>query len=115
MILRLSDIEVDCVIGERDYERECVQRLIVDVELEVSAKAEESDDINDTVDYVELTDIIREELQEAECKLIERAARVVCNACMFMKNVKAATVYVTKSGMTPYLGSATAVCHESID
>ena len=38
MTLRLEGLEVDCVIGERPDERDRVQRLRVDAELEVDGR-----------------------------------------------------------------------------
>ena len=72
MILGLNGIEVDCIIGDRQDERERVQRLVVDVELEVGDVAATSDELADTVDYAVLTERIREALVAAKCRMIRR-------------------------------------------
>ena len=43
MTLRLNGIDVDCVIGERPDERTRLQKLRVDVELEIPDVAAETD------------------------------------------------------------------------
>jgi dihydroneopterin aldolase len=50
MILRLNDLNVECIIGERDYERERPQTVIIDVELEIDDRSSLTDELSDTVD-----------------------------------------------------------------
>lgn len=103
---RLNGIEVDCVIGERPDERCRDQRLVVDVVLSVDATADETDELCDTVDYAALVDRIRSVLIDAKCKMIERAARLVLEACRAEPKVSYADVTVTKSGAVPCMKSA---------
>ena len=109
MKLTLNGLAVECVIGERPDERERLQRLCVDVELEIPDRAAETDDLADTVDYAALAEKIRTALVAAKCRMIERAAKVACAACLADSKVGAATVSVTKAGAVPGLASATAV------
>ena len=106
MKLELNGIDVDCIIGERPDERVRTQRLRVDVSLTVSDRAGETDELGDTVDYAALTEKIRAALVAAKCKMIERAAKVVCDLCLADAKVSAAKVRVTKSGAIPHLESA---------
>lgn len=108
MKLRLDGIEVDCIIGERPDERTRTQRLRVDVELDVPALPAETDDIRDAVDYAELSSDIRKALVAAECRMIERAAKVVCDVCRGKSNVGAVKATVTKYGAVEGLESASA-------
>ena len=108
MQLELNGIDVDCIIGERPEERIRNQRLTVDVKLEIPDTSAESDDLNDTVDYALLTESIREALLSAECRMIERAAKVVYDVCIATPKVRSATVRVTKAGSVRHLLSASA-------
>lgn len=108
MKLKLNEIEVDCVIGERAEERMRLQTLKLDIELEIPDTASRSDDLADTVDYAALTQRIRSSLVAAKCRMIERAALVVAEVCMAENSVRCARVAVTKSGAIPHLRSATA-------
>lgn len=109
MILELNGIEVVCIIGDRPDERERLQRLTVDVRLEIGDGVAASDELSDTVDYAALTERVRAALVTAKCRMIERAAKVVCDVCLAETKVKAATVRVTKAGAVAHLGSASAV------
>ena len=109
MKLELSGIDVDCIIGERPDERTRPQRLRVDVVLTIDEKSAETDELADTVDYAALTEKIRAVLVEAKCRMIERAARVVCDRCLADAKVSAVRVRVTKAGAIPHLESASAV------
>ena len=109
MKLELNGIDVDCIIGERPDERTKTQRLRVDIVLTIGDTAAETDELADTVDYAALTEGIRAALVAAKCKMIERAAKVVCDLCLKDAKVLAAKVRVTKSGAIAHLESATAV------
>ena len=109
MRLELNGIDVDCIIGERPDERVRTQRLRIDVALTVPDRAGETDELGDTVDYAALTEKIRAALVAAKCKMIERAARIVCDLCLEDAKVSAAKVRVTKSGAIPHLESAAAL------
>mgnify|MGYP003329076712 CR=1 FL=1 len=63
--LKLNGIEVDCVIGERPDERTRLQKLRVDVELEIPDRAAETDALGDTVDYAALAEKVRAALVAA--------------------------------------------------
>ena len=107
MLLELNGLEVDCVIGELPDERTRKQRLTVDVRLEIASESADSDDLSDTVDYAALGDAIRAALVSAECKMIERAAKVAHGICVSDSKVRSALVRVTKAGAVPGLASAT--------
>ena len=109
MRLKLNGLDAECVIGERADERNRLQRLRVDVELDVPETAAQTDELSDTVDYAALTERIRSALVAAKCKMIERAAKVVCDLCLADAKVSEANVRVTKSGAIEHLESAAAV------
>ena len=109
MKLELNGIDVDCIIGERPDERTRPQRLRVDVVLTIGDTAAETDELADTIDDAVLTEEIRTALVAAKCRMIERAAKVVCNLCLKNAKVSAAKVRVTKRGAIEHLESASAV------
>lgn len=109
MKLELNGLEVNCVIGERPEERTKIQRLRVDVSMDVDESASESDSLDDVVDYAKLAKKICAALEWARCRMIERAAKVVFDACMLDGRVQAASVKITKFGAIPVLESASVV------
>ncbi|MGN0846097.1 MAG: dihydroneopterin aldolase [Kiritimatiellia bacterium] len=105
--LRLNGIEVECILGDLPEERVVEQRILVDVALELDLQeAALSDSLNDTVDYALLVGNIREALEEARCRLLERAADVVADVCLADPRVEHVTVSVRKFGSVSGLGSA---------
>ena len=105
--MKLNGIEVECIIGDQPEERENEQRLLVDVALDIDlVDAAESDRLDDTVDYSILVGNIREALEDAKCRLLERAAGVVADVCLSDPRVERVTVGVRKFGSVSGLGSA---------
>ena len=105
--LKLNGIEVECIIGDQPEERENEQRLLVDVALDIDLEdAAESDRLDDTVDYALLVGNIREALEDAQCRLLERAAGVVADVCLSDPRVERVTVGVRKFGSVSGLGRA---------
>ena len=100
--LKLNGIEVECIIGDLPEERESEQRLLVDVALDIDP----ADRLDDTVDYALLVGNIREALEDAQCRLLERAAGVVADVCLSDPRVERVTVGVRKFGSVSGLGSA---------
>ena len=109
MRLKLNGLDAECVIGERADERNRLQRLRVDVELDVPETAAQTDELFDTVDYAALTERIRSALVAAKCKMIERAAKVVAEVCLADEKVATVRVSVVKAGSVPHLESAEVV------
>ncbi len=106
-VLELKDFAVDCVIGDLPEERCREQRLVLDVAIEIDlSRSAASDDLADTVDYAALAAKIRDALRAAKCRLVERAADVVCRICLEDARVRRVRVAVRKSGCVPGLGAA---------
>ena len=110
MKLKLNGIEVLCVIGERADERNGLQKLRLDVELEIPSAAADTDRLADTLDYADLARRIRAALVAAKCRMIEHAAKVafdVCaETCRALPSARPVGVVVTKSGAVAGLESA---------
>ena len=117
MQLKLNGIDVDCILGELPEERVKTQRILVDVSLEISDLAGETDELDDTVDYAALAETIRATLTKAECRMIERAAKLVVETCLAFGRGKvfAAKAAVTKTGAIAHLKSATVVAEGSVE
>ncbi len=108
MKLELKGIEVKCIIGDRPQERKIPQKLIVDVVLEGEFKAQKTDKIEDTVDYVKVVERVRKTLIESKCKMIERSAALIKGELKKLKGVKRVEVAVIKAGAIAHLKYAIA-------
>ena len=106
-VVKVNGIEVVCILGERAEERVHPQRVLVDVALELDLEdAAATDSLEETVDYSLLVLNIREALEEAKCRLLERAAGVVADVCLAEPRVQRATVTVRKFNGVPGIASA---------
>lgn len=107
--LELRGLEVKCIIGDRPEERLCEQLLVLDVQLSLDlSPVLASDALQDTVDYVELSETIRETLRAKQFRMIESAAACAAHVCLRHARVDAVTVRVEKSGAIPGLKAAAA-------
>lgn len=95
----LEGLEIECVIGIFDWERETRQMVSIDFELECdSAEAAKSDNIKDAVDYKSITKQIISLVEPSEFYLIETMAENIADVCLGVEGVNKATVRVSKPG-----------------
>lgn len=113
MLLEISGIAVECILGDLPHERVTPQSISIDVRLDISDEAASTDRLEDTVDYASLSATVRTVLIEARCRMIERAAGLVCDACLSYSDVRSVTARVTKFGSVPGVQSAAAVLTRS--
>lgn len=71
--------------------------FIVNVWVEADTSfVEKSDDLNDTVDYVKIIEIVKEEMA-IRAEMMETVAKRIVDAILFLKKVKKVQVEVEKS------------------
>jgi dihydroneopterin aldolase len=71
----LRGLEIECIIGFIEWERRIKQTVVVDLELPVDcARAAQSDDVADTVDYKRVSKRIIGFVETSEFKLVETLA-----------------------------------------
>jgi 7,8-dihydroneopterin aldolase/epimerase/oxygenase len=74
-LIRISGIKAFGYHGVFETERASGQDFYVDIELEVDlTRASVSDDVKDTINYAEVTDIVVEEITTNPVSLIEKLA-----------------------------------------
>ena len=71
----LRGLEVECIVGVHDWERQVKQRVVVDLELPVDcARAAARDDIADTVDYGRVAEAVKAFIGASSFMLVETMA-----------------------------------------
>ncbi len=76
----LNDLKIDTIIGIYDWERETLQTLGFDLEMDWDiAKAAASDDITDTLDYGAVAQSIVSFVEASRYQLIETLAEDICH------------------------------------
>lgn len=74
----LNDLKVDTIIGIYDWERETLQTLRFDLEIDWDIRqAAQSDDISNTLDYGAVANVLVEFVANSRYLLIERLAEEV--------------------------------------
>ena len=77
----IEGLKVDTVVGCFNWERQIIQPLMLDLQINTSLEqASNSDELDDTLNYAEICEISAKVIQEAQPKLIEHAAKLVLNA-----------------------------------
>lgn len=83
--INVANIPCFCRVGIDPQERKLGQRLLIDVSLDIdSTKLTKSDDINDTISYVDIFKIVQDVGQAKSYSLIEVLAEKL--ATSFLKN-----------------------------
>jgi FolB domain-containing protein len=74
-VINISDLEVVTIIGMLEEEKITPQRLIVNLQIKFDASdAAKSDNIDDTIDYFELTKIVKDFIENSRFELLEKLA-----------------------------------------
>jgi dihydroneopterin aldolase len=96
-LIRLKDITVFPHLGVGDLEKAWVQKVTLDVELSLDlAKAGRSDHIDDTVDYQQVYQLIREVSDSRKYHLVEALAERIAKAIQDRFPVEQVLVRVRK-------------------
>lgn len=78
-IIFIEGLKTQAIIGIYDWERENRQPLIFDIDMHVPiAKAASSDNIDDTVNYKQVSDEIILLVEESRFELIETLCEAIC-------------------------------------
>ncbi|MDH5636896.1 MAG: 2-amino-4-hydroxy-6-hydroxymethyldihydropteridine diphosphokinase [Nitrospinota bacterium] len=95
----LDDLEVECIIGIFDWERETKQKVRISFELDCDiSRAARTDDIQDTVNYKTISKKIIALVEPSGFFLIETMAEKIAQLCLAHKGVLRAMVTVSKPG-----------------
>jgi len=95
--IHIKDLRVDCILGVNDIERAKKQEIIINISLTLdAAKAIETDDIHNAVNYRILYEDVIELVQNPQFHLLETLANAIGEHCMKDTRVLSATVSVEK-------------------
>ncbi len=98
-IVYLHGIEVDCVIGVWDWEREITQRITIDLDMGHDlVKAGKSDHLEDTLNYKEVSNQVREFCVERKAKLVESLAAGIADILLSSFACQWCKVKINKTG-----------------
>lgn len=95
----INNLEVETVIGIYDWEREAPRPLFLNLEIGCDIEASSiSDDINDTVDYDQISKEITTFAANADYQLVESFAEAVSQIVLSYPGVKWVKLELSKPG-----------------
>ena len=98
-IVYLHGIEVDCVIGVWDWEREITQRIRIDLELGHDLRrAGETDELEYTLNYKAVADEVKEFCIERKAKLVESLAAGIADILLESFQCQWCRIKIHKTG-----------------
>lgn len=110
MKIKVKNIKVETIIGINDDERINIQPLSIDIQISYDSKqASETDDINHTVDYYDLTNKIITYTQNSSFNLIETLAERLLDLIFENEKIKKANIEIRKPKALKGIGDYSAV------
>ncbi len=113
--LELEDLKISCVVGVHTHEREILQDLFLDVEIDLSFEgAAESDQLSRTVDYAAMAEVLDAWARHGKFKLIEAMAEKACELLLEKwPQIERCRVKVKKPSALPAARHAAAIAERS--
>lgn len=96
----LHDMKINTLIGMYEWERQHKQQIIFDVEIGINGHFQQTDDIEDTVHYGMICDLLRRELMQKDFLLLESLANYSAKILFdFSKQIQYVRIRITKPGI----------------
>ena len=93
----INEMVVDTIIGIYPHERENKQAVTINIEIDCDlAKAGETDKLEDTVNYKDINDKVRQHVSNSDYLLIEKMAASIASICFETIGVEAVKVGIEK-------------------
>lgn len=107
----VKGIPLDINIGLFDSEREKKQTVLCDIELWVNFNSNSYDNVNDTVNYYEVTkNIIQKVNHIKEFILLESLANIILDEIGLFKNIVEAKIKLKKTNLEKKIGLGAKEC-----
>jgi dihydroneopterin aldolase len=98
-IIYLHGLKVDCVIGVWEWERRITQSITIDLDMGFDiSKAAQSDDLNDTLSYKDVSKRVESFVQLSEFQLVEKLVEEIARILIEEFSIKWCRVKVNKFG-----------------
>ncbi|MBK0395860.1 MULTISPECIES: dihydroneopterin aldolase [Kingella] len=97
----LHGMKADTLIGVYDWERQHKQTLILDLDVVLPENSHQDDNIEHTIHYGEMCQLIRQELADCDFKLLESLAEFVAQLVFEHYPTPQLRLRVSKAGVLP--------------
>ena len=97
----LHGMKADTLIGVYDWERQHKQTIILDLDVVLPENSHQDDNIEHTIHYGEMCQLIRQELADCDFKLLESLAEFVAQLVFEHYPTPQLRLRVSKAGVLP--------------
>jgi len=98
----VRDLEIPCIIGTNSWERKNRQTIVLNLEMTVDLRPPgRSDNLEHTLNYVDLKDELVDTIGNSSYFLIEKLAQRTAEICLSRETVRFVKVTVDKPGASP--------------
>jgi dihydroneopterin aldolase len=98
-ILFIQQLALSTTIGVYDWEKKIKQKILVDLQMSSDVShAAASDNINDTIDYANVSDAITRHVEQNTFELIETVAQIVADMVLDDFGAQWVSVTIQKPG-----------------
>ena len=97
----LYGMKADTLIGVYDWERQHKQTLILDLDIVLPENSHQDDNIEHTIHYGDVCQLIRQELADCDFKLLESLAEFVAQLIFEHYPTPQLRLRVSKAGVLP--------------
>ena len=95
--ISIEGIQLACIIGTDDWERQLKQKLLLDLVLELDLSvAGQSDRLEDTIDYAAIVDAVIDLARDSQYLLIEALAEAIAQLVLGKFPVNTVSVTLNK-------------------
>ncbi|MDF2153273.1 bifunctional dihydroneopterin aldolase/7,8-dihydroneopterin epimerase [Vibrio sp. CAU 1672] len=98
----IEQLEVITTIGVYDWEQQIKQKLVLDIEMAHNNQpAGQSDNVQDALDYAQVSEVVLEHIEQGRFLLVERVAEEVAELIMQRFAVPWVRIRLAKPGAVP--------------
>ncbi len=107
MLLKIKNLRLKTVLGVYDWEQNFEREIVINLEIENNTVNDfAADNLEDTIDYAEISQKIKSFIINKKFKLIERMANEVINQIMEDKRIDRCKIEIDKVGAIDFIDSA---------
>lgn len=93
----IKNLAIDIIIGVNDGERHHKQKVVVNITMDTDIRpASRSDDIEDTVNYLTISEHIKTLAENSQFFLVESLAEAIADICLSDERVTSVKITVEK-------------------
>ena len=97
LTIKISNLKIKTIIGILEHEKKNAQELIIDAKIKFNgSKAMQSDKINDTIDYAQITKTIKEVCENSQSELLESLLAEILKKIMQFNAIYKAKIKIYK-------------------